>query len=67
MRNVSKLLKKAKFSMMELLRWCFPPDDDDFIKALGVAPEKYTVKNPDGTIGYDFMAALNDVSAEVWE
>ena len=42
-------------------------NDDDFIDALGVDPEKYKHVASDGTVGYDFMSALNDVAKECWE
>lgn len=67
MRKLSNLLKKARHMLPEIIGVCFPPDDDDFIKALGVDPEGYAVTGSDGTVGYDFMAALNDVAAEVWK
>ena len=50
----------------ELFGVCFPPDDDDFIEALGVDPKLYAVKDAEGNVGYDFMAALNFIAAEVW-
>lgn len=51
----------------EILGVCFPSDDDDFIKALGADPERYAVTGSDGTVGYDFIAALNDTVVEVWK
>ena len=42
-------------------------DRDRFIDALGVDSQKYQVKNPDGSTGYDFMMALSDTAAEDWK
>lgn len=67
MRNLNNLLKKARRMLPELFGVCFPPDDDDFIKALGVDPKLYAVKNAEGNVGYNFMAALNSIAAEVWD
>lgn len=66
MRNLNNLLKKARHMLPELFGVCFPPDDDDFIEALGVDPKLYAVKDAEGNVGYDFMAALNFIAAEVW-
>ena len=42
-------------------------DRDSFIEALDVDSQKYQVKNPDGSTGYDFMRALSDTAAEDWK
>jgi len=67
MRKLNNLLKKARHMLPEILGVCFPSDDDDFIKALGADPERYAVTGSDGTVGYDFIAALNDTVVEVWK
>lgn len=67
MRKLNNLLKKARHMVPEILGVCFPSDDDDFIKALGADPERYAVTGSDGTVGYDFIAALNDTVVEVWK
>ena len=67
MRKLNNLLKKARHMLPEILGVCFPSDDDDFIKALGADPDCYAVTGSDGTVGYDFIAALNDTSVEVWK
>ena len=67
MKKIDKLLKKAAIMTQAALIALFPPDDDGFILALGVEPEKYQRKNRDGTIGYDVMAALNVTALDVWE
>lgn len=41
-------------------------DKDGFVEALGVDSQKYQVKNPDGSTGYDFLRALSDTAAEDW-
>lgn len=70
MRRIDSLLKKAGVALQgvrDVLCVFFSPDDDEFVRALGVDPARYTVQNPDGSTGVDFLAALNDVSAEVWK
>ena len=42
-------------------------NDDGFIDALGVDPENYKHVATDGTVGYDFMAALNDIAVDCWK
>lgn len=67
MKKIDKLIKKAVEMSRSVLITLFPPDDDSFISALGVEPERYERKNRDGTTGYDVMAALDDTAPEVWE
>ena len=67
MRKLNNLLKKARHMLPEILGVCFPSDDDDFIKALGADPDRYAVTGSDGTVGYDFIAALNYTAVEVWK
>ena len=45
----------------------FPDDSDGFITALGVNPQKYELKNPDGSTGYDAIRVLSDLAAEDWK
>lgn len=45
----------------------FFDDSDGFLSALGVDPERYAVKNPDGSTGYDAIKALSDLAAEDWK
>ena len=46
----------------------FPGDDDGFITALGVDPDRYKKTNPSGTVvGYDMLQALADLAAEDWK
>ena len=66
MRKLNNLLKKARHMLPEILGVCFP-SDDDVIKALGADPDRYAVTGSDGTVGYDFIAALNDTAVEVWK
>ena len=47
--------------------FCLPGNDDGFITALGVDPQKYQVENSDGSTGYDFERALSDTAAEDWK
>lgn len=69
MKKIDALLRKAKRTFKELLAaigCLFPPDDDEFIDALGKDPENYKASNPDGSVGYDFMAALYDTVEDDW-
>ena len=43
-----------------------PGNDDNFISALGVNPERFKIINADGRAGFDFLAALNSTAAEDW-
>lgn len=45
----------------------FLGNDDGFIDALGADPENYKHVGTDGTVGYDFIAALNDIVGDCWE
>lgn len=67
MNRIDKLLSKAQELARSALEMLFPPDKDGFLEALGINKEKYAVELPDGSIGYDFLQALNDTSAEDWE
>lgn len=44
----------------------WPGDDDSFLESLGVDSEKYIVKNPDGSNGFDVVRALSATAAEDW-
>lgn len=57
-----KRIEQRIFSKLPFL----PGDNDDFLVALGVSPDKYRVNNPDGSTGYDAIRALNDLAAEDW-
>lgn len=67
MKRIDKLIKQALQAAGDFVRDFFPGNDDGFLEALGVDPEKYKHVAPDGTVGYDFLAALNDQAREVWE
>lgn len=66
MRDVERLLERAREIMGSFQLGLFPDDDDGFMEALGVDKSKYEVKHQDGTVGYDFLAALNDLAAVEW-
>lgn len=66
MKKVDRLIKKAKRFAGRVISTIFPGNNDGFIEALGVDPEKYKHVSSDGTVGYDFMAALNDIAPECW-
>lgn len=66
MKDVNRLLERARAILGSLDFGLFPDNDDGFLDALGVDKTKYEVKHPDGTIGYDFLAALSDLAVEDW-
>ena len=66
MKRIDKLIKQADHLARSFAQLFFPGNDDGFIDALGVYPERYKHVASDGTVGYDFMAALNDVAKECW-
>lgn len=66
MKRIDALLKKAKkYLSKSLLAW-FSGNEDNFVGALGVDPAQYERVAPDGRVGYDIIAALNDTAAEDW-
>lgn len=67
MKRIDKLIKKAVHLAGGFVKTLLPGNDDGFMDALGVDPDKYKHVASDGTVGYDFMAALNDVAKECWE
>lgn len=66
MKGIDRLLKKAKRVLSELAISIFTGNEDGFMDALGVDLELYAVNIPDGSVGYDFLKALNDTSAADW-
>lgn len=66
MKRIDKLIKQASHLAGSVVRMFFAGNDDGFIDALGVDPEKYKHVAPGGMVGYDFMAALNDIARECW-
>lgn len=67
MKKINRLIKRARQLTNTCIAFIFPGNEDGFIDALGVDPEKYKRTSRDGAVGYDFMAALNDIAAECWE
>lgn len=67
MKKIDRLLEVANEASRCVSMSLFPGDDDGFLEALGVDPVKYEKKHSDGNVGYDIMAALNSVAAEVWK
>lgn len=67
MKKVDRLLLKAAAAIEGFSFVLFPADDDLFIEALGVDPEKYKHISRDGKVGYDFLAALSEIAAETWD
>ncbi len=65
MRAIDRLLWQVRELISEKF-FDFDTNEDDFINALGVDPEKYRVDYPNGDHGYDMLGALNDVAQEVW-
>ena len=66
MKRIDKLIKEAKSYLSSSLEDLWPGNADNFITALGVDPAKYKKENYSGTIGYDFIQAMNDIVGEVW-
>lgn len=65
LRAIKKRIKVLEQRLLaKLLFW--PDDGDSFLESLGADKGKYIVKNPDGSIGYDVIRALNDTAAEDW-
>lgn len=67
MKDVDKLLRKAKALLDRIIEVLFPDNEDGFIDCLGVDPEKYKHIYSDGSVGYDFLKALADTAKEDWE
>lgn len=67
MNKIDKMLLLAKGILIKTKAVIYPDDDDDFVKSLGVDIKKYEVKNIDGSIGYDYIRALNDSAIEDWK
>lgn len=67
MKNLDKLIRKAKEILQTGIELLFPGDEDGFMEALGVRREDYAVELPDGTLGYDFLKALEDTAPLDWE
>lgn len=66
MKDVDRLLERAMAIHNSFDFGLFPNNDDGFLDALGVDKTKYEIKHLDGTVGYDFLSALNDTAKEVW-
>lgn len=66
MRNVDKLLRKAKTLLDRVVEVLFSDNEDGFLDCLGVDPEKYVHVYADGSFGYDFLSAIADTAAEDW-
>lgn len=67
MKDVEKLLRKAKALLDQVADALFPDNADGFLECLGVEPKKYERRQPDGSIGYDFLKVLADTAVEDWE
>lgn len=67
MRGIDQMIRKAKALLTDATCSLFSDNDDGFIDALGVDPEKYKRTAPDGTVGYDFLKALSDTAKEDWK
>ena len=67
MKDINRLLERAMAIHNSFDFGLFPDNDDGFLDALGVDKAKYEIKHLDGTVGYDFLSALNDTAKEVWE
>ena len=66
MKKLRRMIKDVKKMISDVVIDLFDPNEDGFMEALGVDPEKYKHVAPDGTVGYDFMTAMYDTAAESW-
>lgn len=64
-RSILDRLAALERKIISLLP-CWSNDDDGFLVALGVDLHKYERKNHDGGVGFDVLAALNAIAADVW-
>jgi len=64
-RSIFDRLAALEHKIISLLP-CWSNDDDGFLAALGVDLNKYEHKNHDGSVGYDWLAALSDKAPDVW-
>ena len=65
MKHIDKLLVKAREIASNLLKSLYEHNDDGFIEALGLDPERYKHMVGDEPM-YDSMAALNDSCKTTW-
>jgi hypothetical protein len=65
-KDVDKMLQRARALLTTLTCALLCDNEDGFLNALCVNPEKYKRTAPDGTVGYDFLAALMDTAKEDW-
>lgn len=65
LRAIKKRLRELEQRIWTKLPF-WQDDGDSFLESLGVDKGKYIVKNPDGSIGYDAIRALNDTAVQDW-
>jgi hypothetical protein len=66
MKLIDRLLKQAK-EILTAVSFDFDDNEDGFIEALGLDPEKYRIDYPNGEHGYDMIKALFKVSEDQWK
>lgn len=66
MRKLDRMIQTAKVLLANAAKVIFSDNEDGFLDALGVDPQRYAREQPDGTIGYDFMKALDDTARADW-
>ena len=64
MERIDRLIARAKRSLYNEVD--FEDEDDSFIKALGLDPEKYKTLNEFGFARYDCNRALADTIPDTW-
>lgn len=65
LREIRRRLERLERRIWAQLPF-WPSDDDGFIAALGVNPERFKIINADGSGGYDPIAALSITAKADW-
>jgi hypothetical protein len=66
MKLIDRLLMQAK-EILTAIHFVYDMNEDNFIEALGLDPEKYRIDYPNGEHGYDVMKALYERSDDLWK
>lgn len=66
MKLIDRLLSQVK-EILTVKNFDYDTNEDEFLEALGVDPEKYRVDYPNGEHGYDVIKALYEASEGLWD
>lgn len=66
MKLIDRLLMQAK-KILTAKHFDYDTNEDGFIEALGLDPERYRVDYPNGEHGYDALKALYEVEKGLWD